>query len=141
MICLWLWGDAGVGKTTYAKKLLSQENYIVLGSSNDYFQSYTDESFAIINDLRPEDWKYADLLRLLDPYEHNKMAPSRYHDKELNLEMIIITTPYSPQSFYHNSRIFNPKIDSFEQLKRRIFPIHITPEFIRKEKSYGYFAN
>ena len=141
MICLWLWGEAGVGKTTYAKKLLNQENYIVLGSSNDYFQSYTDESFAIINNLRPEDWKYADLLRLLDPYEHNKMAPSRYHDKELNLEMIIITTPYSPESFYKNLRIFNSKIDSFEQLERRIFPIHITPEFIRKEKSYGYFTN
>ena len=137
MVTLWLWGGAGVGKTTYAKHLLKNKKYVVLGSSNDYFQDYHGEHYIIINDLRPEDLKYADLLRILDPYEHNKSAPSRYHDKKLRAEMIIITTPYSPYQFYKNTHIFNRKIDTFKQLQRRLFSIHITSNFIKQEEKYG----
>lgn len=137
MVTLWLWGGAGVGKTTYAKHILKDEKYVVLGSSNDYFQNYHGEHYIIINDLRPEDFKYADLLRILDPYEHNKSAPSRYHDKNLRVEMIIITTPYSPYQFYKNTHIYNRKIDTFKQLQRRLFSIHITSNFIKQEEKYG----
>ena len=135
MASLWLWGEAGVGKTTYAERILSNEKYIVLGNSNDYFQYYNGEHYIILNDLRPGDLKYADLLRILDPYAI-KYTFGRYHNHPLLAEMIIITTPYSPREFYKNTRIANRKIDSLTQLQRRIFEIHITKDFILKENKY-----
>lgn len=128
----WLWGSAGVGKSRYAKWLARNDQVAILGSSRDYFQEYHGEHIVILNDLRPNDFNYADLLRLLDPYEHDKMAPRRYHDVYLNLEMLIITTPYSPWKFYQECKIDNSEVDSYEQLKRRVHAIRITDEFMKE---------
>lgn len=128
----WLWGAAGVGKTRYAKSLVKNDKVAILGSSRDYFQEYKGEHIIILNDLRPNDFNYGDLLRLLDPYEHNKIAPRRYHDVYLNLEMLIITTPYSPWDFYRQSHIDNPKVDTYKQLSRRVHAIHVTQDFVKE---------
>lgn len=130
MKCLWLWGTAGVGKTQFAEYLLKNKKYAVLGSSKDYFENYEGEHFIIINDLRPNDIAYSDLLRILDPYQHDKAAPARYHDKKLNAEEIIITTPYDPQTFYSHTKNIDFSIDREDQLLRRIQPIHVTKKFI-----------
>ena len=79
MKVLWLYGVAGVGKTRFAEYLLRNKKYAILGSSRDYFQDYNGEHYIILNDLRPRDFNYSDLLRILDPYQHDKAAPSRYH--------------------------------------------------------------
>ena len=126
----WVWGEAGAGKTRYARWLTRNQKVAVLGSSRDYFQEYHGERFVILNDLRPNDFKYADLLRLLDPFEIGKMAPRRYKDLPLNIEMLIITTPYSPRSFYRESFIDNRDVDTFEQLERRVHEVHLTSEFV-----------
>ncbi|WP_348635298.1 Rep family protein [Lactobacillus sp. ESL0679] len=129
---IWLWGAAGVGKTRYAKWLVKGEKAVTLGSSRDYFQDYHGENYVILNDLRPSDFKYADLLRLLDPYEHDKSAPRRYHDVKLNIEMLVITTPYSPRDFYKQVKLEDPEVDTFAQLNRRVHEIHITSEFTKE---------
>ena len=129
---IWLWGAAGVGKTRYAKWLVKGEKAVTLGSSRDYFQDYHGENYVILNDLRPSDFKYADLLRLLGPYEHDKSAPRRYHDVKLNVEMLVITTPYSPRDFYKQVKLEDPEVDTFAQLDRRVHEIHITPEFTKE---------
>ena len=123
---IWIWGPAGSGKTTSAKKLFEADNqsYTILGSSKDPFQPYScieDKGKNIIlDDLRPNTIEYDDLLRILDPYQHAKMGPARYHDRPLTLERIIITTPYSPEEFYLATKNLDSKIDTYEQLKRRI---------------------
>lgn len=132
MECLWLWGKAGVGKTTFAEYLFKNKDYVTLGSSRDHFQNYKGEHYIIINDLRPNDFAYSDLLTILDPYQHDKMAPSRYHDKYLNAEAIIITTPYNPQNFYYGIKLEDPEIDTEDQLLRRVQAIHVTPHFLRR---------
>lgn len=132
MKAIWLFGPAGAGKSLLAEQILKDKQYSVLGSSRDYFQSYHGEHFVILNDLRPNDFSYSDLLRLLDPYQHDKAAPARYHDKKLNLEEIIITTPYSPQDFYDHTFIDDRQVDTVEQLLRRIQPIHVKKSFIKK---------
>lgn len=83
-----------------------------------------------MDELRPNIIPYADLLRILDPFENNKMLPSRYNDKALACDLIIITTPYNPYEFY--KEIFGDirsmpvyarqklATDSFEQLLRRL---------------------
>ena len=85
--------------------------------------------------MRPNDYEYGQLLTLLDPWEIDKMAPARYHDKYLNARAIYITTPYDPFNFYYECNIANPIIDSFEQLKRRIISLKLTEDNFDKLKS------
>lgn len=73
-------------------------------------------------------------MTLLDPYELNKSASSRYFDKPINALIIIITTPYAPQTFYNNAQINDTIVDSFDQLKRRIQPIEVTKDNYEKVK-------
>ncbi len=126
---IWLYGKAGVGKTRLIRNFLEHyypNNFIILGSQRDHFQEYKGQNYIVINDLRPNDYEYGQLLTLLDPWENDKMAPARYHDKYLNAKAIFITTPYSPKDFYNTCNIENIFIDSFDQLKRRIISFHIT---------------
>ena len=128
---LWIYGSSGVGKTSlaieYAKK--ANQPYYITGSSRDIFQNYTGEHTLIMDELRPNVIPYQDLLRITDPFGNQTMAPSRYHDKALACDLIIITTPYNPQEFYEQilgdernipsyARI--SKTDTFEQLLRRL---------------------
>lgn len=129
-VTYWLWGESGVGKTRLVRealeKCIASTNFCILGSQRDHFQVYEGQNHIVINDLRPNDYSYGQLLMLLDPWENDKMAPARYRDKYLNAKSIFITTPYDPLSFYNGCYIENMVVDSFEQLKRRILPLHVT---------------
>lgn len=132
MTTLWLYGKAGIGKTRLAEYIFQGKDYITLGSSRDHFQEYSGQRYVILNDLRPNDFQYSDLLRLLDPYQHDKAAPSRYRDKRLNLEKLIITTPYDPITFYRNiDSVKDVQIDSINQLLRRIKPMEVNDQLIK----------
>ncbi|WP_277291040.1 Rep family protein [Streptococcus orisratti] len=131
----WIWGEGGVGKTRYARYLTRNDDAVILGTSNDYFQNYNGERVVIINDLRPNDFKFGDLLKLLDPYEHHKEAPRRYRNVSLNLEKVYITTPYSPYAFYKQCKIADRKHDSLKQLTRRIKSIHLTGKKGKKNEN------
>lgn len=128
---IWIYGTAGTGKTSlaiaYAKK--NGQEYFVSGSSRDIFQKYKGEHTLILDELRPNVIPYADLLRITDPFgvDSQVMAPSRYNDKALACDLIIITTPYNPYQFYYEifGKQINPacptnNTDSFAQLARRL---------------------
>ncbi|MDD1381345.1 hypothetical protein [Limosilactobacillus reuteri] len=72
----------------------------------------------IIDEIRPKDIKFNDLLKITDPYNYRKYAPSRYHDKAIVADTIIFTSPYSPIQFFNKYKLDNN--DSFKQLQRRI---------------------
>lgn len=134
----WIFGISGIGKTKLVREVLEERhpnNFCILGSQRDHFQEYRGQEFIVINDLRPNDYEYGQLLTLLDPWEIDKMAPARYHDKYLNARAIYITTPYDPFNFYYECNIANPIIDSFEQLKRRIISLKLTEDNFDKLKS------
>lgn len=122
---IWLFGEAGVGKSSLAKQLVSKKGLkpFITGSSNDLFQSYNGEHAVVIDDLRNRTIRYEDLLRITDPHniEHGINAPSRYYDKALAVELIVITSPYNPYEFYLGEVPKSQrKIDTFAQLNRRI---------------------
>lgn len=122
---IWIYGAAGTGKTSLARHHASQSGqpYYISGSSRDIFQSYAGEHTIILDELRPKILEYQDLLRILDPFSIHEgtMAPSRYSDKAIAADLIIVTTPYSPHEFYSAQFAENvSKTDSFAQLARRI---------------------
>lgn len=147
---IWIYGESGTGKTAIAKSFADElnERYFISGSSRDSFQYYDGEHIVILDELRPITFKYDDLLKMLDPFSENPKAPSRFYDKSLMIDTLIVTSPYSPKQFY--DEIFGDKktIDSFEQLKRRItFVQFITKEFFEMhvydedQKSYIFVEN
>lgn len=122
---IWIYGAAGTGKTSLARHHAEQSGqpYYISGSSRDIFQSYAGEHTIILDELRPKVMEYQDLLRILDPFGlvDGVMAPSRYSDKALAADTIIITSPFSPLEFYKAQFSDAPNItDSFAQLARRI---------------------
>lgn len=125
IITIWIYGTSGTGKTSLAKEYArkSGEDYYISGSSRDIFQGYAGEHKMILDELRPGSIPYQDLLRITDPHgiENETMAPSRYYDKALACDLIIVTSPYNPREFYSN--FFGDdcrNIDKFGQLERRI---------------------
>lgn len=122
---IWLWGESSTGKTKLAKKYALQfgDNYYFSGSIRDPFQRYEGQNIIILDELRPKNIDYSDLLKMLDPYNDEAMAASRYFDKPLTANFFIITSPYSPKAFYKelvNRGEVLANIDTFEQLARRL---------------------
>lgn len=152
---IWIYGSSGTGKTSLAKDYAKKKNqpYCFAGSSRDIFQTYKGEHTLILDELRPSVIPYQDLLRILDPFGIDVMAPSRYVDKALACDLIIITSPYNPLEFYREQFGFYDapahvkrklqNIDSFEQLLRRITLVIEMNEFwingMEYNKSHGAY--
>ena len=133
----WLYGVSGVGKTRTAREVFEErhsDNFFVTGSARDHFQYYEGQNYIIINDLRPRDYDYGSLLTILDNFELDKSAPSRYFDKYLNGKEIIITTPYDPVQFYQSCSLDDILVDKFDQLDRRIEAIEVTSDNVKQVK-------
>lgn len=144
---IWISGEAGTGKTSLAREYAEKSNqpYFITGSSRDLFQNYSGEHTMIIDELRADMIKYPDLLRILDPFGSQVMAPSRYSDKPLACDLILITSPYNPAEFYGElfSKTNGDSVDGLEQLLRRITltvemdASHIRAvEYDREKKTY-----
>ncbi len=118
---IWIYGEAGVGKTSLAKDYASRMDrpYYITGSTKDPFQNYKGEHCLIFDELRPKALEYQDLLRMFDPFGEQVFAPSRYNDKALVCDTIIITSPFNPYDFYFQKFKYDKK-DSFLQLLRRL---------------------
>lgn len=122
----WLFGKSGVGKSLIASIIAdtTKTAYFKTGGSNDMFQGYDGEHTIIIDELRPENINYSDLLKITDPFNYDSTTVARYKNAKLQAELIIITSPYSPKEFYNGYSKTNKKIDklvdSFGQLNRRL---------------------
>lgn len=114
---VYITGEAGAGKTTLAKRYCEQHgySYCVSGSTRDPLQDYQGEDCLILDDLRPETFPLADLLKLLDLHTASS-ASSRYHDKWLEVRLIIITTVLPLESFYC---LMRGRDEPIAQLRRR----------------------
>lgn len=135
---IYIYGQSGTGKTRLAKDYAekSDSDYFFTGSSRDPFQLYEGQSTIILDELRPSTFPYNDLLKLLDPFNTRSNAPSRYFDKLLTADLIIITSPYSPKEFYQriikSDKHFDERIDSYYQLARRLgLVMFVTKDFMQ----------
>lgn len=109
-------GETGVGKTSFAKQYctMAKKSFCVSSSSNDPMQDYKGEDVLILDDLRDSDFKFTDLLKILDNHTKTTMK-ARYHNKAFIGETIIITSYRPLNDWYYDV----PK-ESKEQLYRRV---------------------
>lgn len=114
---IYITGEAGSGKTTLAKHLCEKRglSYCVSGSSRDPVQDYNGQDCLILDDLRPQTFDLSDLLKMLDNNTSSSVN-SRYHDRWLEVQCIIITTVLSIDEFFCSMLVTGEPI---AQLKRR----------------------
>ncbi len=114
---IYITGEAGAGKTTIAKQYCDKRewSYCISGSSRDPMQDYAGQDVLILDDLRPEVFPLADLLKLLDNHSASS-ASARYRDKWLEVKAIIITTVLPIEEFFRN---VPNREEPLHQLKRR----------------------
>ena len=118
MRCIYICGDSGCGKTTYAKQIAKEKNYsyYISSGSNDILDDYKGEDCIILDDLRPSCMGLSDLLKMLDNNTASSVK-SRFKNKVLECKLIIITTTLDINTFFKN--VFSEEEETIVQLKRR----------------------
>lgn len=137
MRVIYINGESGAGKTTYAKQMAEEKgfSYYVSSSSNDVLDSYEGQDCLILDDLRASSLAFPDLLKLLDNHT-NSSVKSRFKNKHLvYCKMIIITSTLSIDMFF-NSLAENENED-ITQLKRRVEMLFELRRFDMDVKKYN----
>lgn len=116
--CIFICGCSGSGKTTLAKKIAKTKGlaYFMSSGSNDVLDGYAQQPCIILDDIRPSVMGLSDLLKMLDNFNVSSVK-SRYKNKYVNCNLIIITTVLNIDTFYEN--VFSEQKEPITQLKRR----------------------
>lgn len=116
--CVFITGPSGCGKTTLAKKIAREKglDFYISSGSNDILDGYAQQPCLIFDDIRPSCLGLSDFLKLLDPNTACSVK-SRYKNKYVNCELIILTSVLSLDTFYKN--VFENETEPITQLKRR----------------------
>jgi len=125
---IYIHGKSGSGKTTLAQEIAIKEHkndYAFASSQNDLLQDYAGEKCLIIDDFRNKQFDFINLLALLDPVHRQRSHQSRYYNKPLATELIIITSTVSFDNVMRDYEIWNPRED-MKQLRRRVQTIKNT---------------
>lgn len=162
MECIWIYGKTGTGKSTLAMLFAEERNlsYCITASGKDPVSDYYDEDVLIIDDIRPDDsYSFSQFLKMFDPNIDSPVA-SRYHNKDIFAQYILVTNPYpleefcrlipnqnfneDPKQFYRRFsqqwevlddkvvvHIFDEKLGKFVCSQARYNPV---PEYVQKQK-------
>ena len=120
---IYVQGKSGTGKTTFAQKLADQkypDSNVFASAGNDPLQDYTGEKCLIFDDWRPQQYELPDLLAMLDPEYRQRTHKSRYINKPLATELIILTSSIELEKaiqYYTNDGLNN---EDPKQIRRRI---------------------
>lgn len=122
MVCFWIYGNAGQGKTSFAKWLgIKKERDIYITSSgSNPFDDYYGEKCVIIDDLGNSASCGIDqksLLKLLDIH-NDSFTHARYNNKFIDAEIIIITSSVSPMQWWKSCGGTNENGNQFQLLRR-----------------------
>lgn len=105
----WYYGETGTGKTRTAYDLLGENAYFKDGSK--WWDGYDAHESVIIDDFRPNQMSFQELLRLLDRYPHQ--VEYKGGTRQFLAKTIIITAPLHPEEMFSIN-------ENIQQLIRRI---------------------
>lgn len=114
----WIYGPTGSGKTHLAEAFSKEhkyEYYIYNKSFNGFWQRYNQQPVLIIDDMRPDTFRFDELLRILDRYQY--LVNQKQGDIFINSPYIFITAPTAPEEMFALAN--TPEFD-YAQLLRRI---------------------
>jgi tRNA A37 threonylcarbamoyladenosine biosynthesis protein TsaE len=120
MRVIFITGESGAGKTTFAKWFAQNKNKptYISSSSNDLFQDYLMQPLVILDELRPSVMRFDNFLKLTDN-NTNSTTQSRYYNKTLRAEWLIITSSI-PLNQWYRGEMSSVSSESLRQLYRRI---------------------
>lgn len=124
-IVYWLWGNTGLGKTTWAKSICKDKNPHFQHSTNKWWDGYDAHEVVVLDELRPKFFNYnmEEALSLL--YFTPLQVAIKGGFRSMLAKVIIITSPKNPRCFFEDS-----SEEDSAQLVRRIEHVHeITPNF------------
>jgi len=108
----WRWGETGVGKSEYPRKLHGEKN-VYNKDNTKWWDLYENQPVCLIDDYDNESWNYRALLRFLDKYSVAGEVKGRY--KKLRFTHIYITCEFPPQEYW--------KANKLNQVLRRLTSI------------------
>lgn len=103
---IFIYGDSGSGKTTYAKMLsknYGNGSYYISSSSNDTMQDYQGQDVLILDDLRDDAFNFADFLKVIDNNTATSIK-SRFFNKTFLGKAIIVTSCVPYYEWYKDSK-------------------------------------
>jgi hypothetical protein len=119
-------GEGGTGKTTFAKDLFRKRkfDFCVSSASNDPFQDYKGQNGLLLDDLRDRTFLYEDFLKVIDNHNSSSLL-SRFSNKVFVGKLIIITSSIPLYKWYRggvhrNGEFIKLTSDDLWQLYRRI---------------------
>lgn len=114
----WIWGPAGSGKSTYAKRALPGAYLIEnkgRAEGTKWWQGYDAHEDVIIDDFRGNFCPFTELLGILGPSAF--VVENKGGSRQLLAKRIIVTSALPPEGCYDATRLGTEKMD---QLLRRI---------------------
>lgn len=119
MEVMYLYGGAGVGKTTFAKKLCENHGeYFISSSGKDFLDGYSGQPCIILDDFRGSQATLSTILKLLDNNTASSVE-SRYKNKSISeCKFMVITSVLKPYEMFQN--VFKENNEPYDQFKRRI---------------------
>lgn len=147
----WLYGDGGVGKTSYAKWYATFHgmDFFLTSGGKNMFDDYIGQPCIIIDDIdrlcSDGNFSCKDLLKLLDPYNHSYTG-CRFVNKFIDAPVIIVTASINPSEFWKSCIKDNDTIKGGEyQLTRRLSgSLYFKPDkgiYIYTYDAFGYCSN
>lgn len=108
---VWIWGDAGTGKTRLARNLCGEICY-QKGDSSKWFEGYDGDENVILDDYRFNWMEFNDFLTLLDRYP--RRVECKGGSRQFVAKKIFITSIFRPEDCYQVHG------EDLEQLMRRL---------------------
>lgn len=105
MEVVYITGEARSGKSYLARKLCKDNGLTLYETStgSNPFDDYMGQSAILIDDIRGSDFKFNELLKILDNHMSAKVS-ARYHNVDLNCKVMYITSIVPLSEFYDKLR-------------------------------------